>query len=103
MMKPIPTSLNSAIKVKIAGGKYDRRRRLTNEQKDHIRLLYFTTSVSYAVLAKEFGVSTSAIEFTIHPDKNIRKHQYGYSREEKTKMNRETRNYKHKLLLEGKI
>ena len=84
----------------------DRRRKLTDEQKDEIRHKYSTGLYSLMKLAKEYGVSKKLILITVNPeskrknDEYIKAHWKDYA-ETKEKWNatmREHRAYKHKVL-----
>lgn len=97
-------------KIKIAGGKYDRRIKLTPEQKEEIRKN--TEGLSQRVLANKYGVSRRTIQFILNPDKlkeNLkrRKERGGsmlyYKPEEWPEVIKEHRRYKQKLKLDGKI
>lgn len=100
-------------RIKIEGTQYDRRRRLSEEQKAAIRRLRETERLSYNQIAKQFGVSKRLIIFICCPDKEqIAKEQfkerrkdgrYAPTREERNEIMREHRHYKQELYLEGKI
>jgi transposase-like protein len=63
------------------GDKYDRRRKLTDMQKDRI-MLERTNGESVSVLAKKYGVSQSMIYFVCNPE------TYKKSRERASEWNR---------------
>lgn len=91
-------------KIKIEGGKYDRRQKLTEEQRKEIRLLYKIEGLSTRKLANRFGVSRRLISFVLDEEKyKIAKEQfkerrkdgrYAPTKEERNKIMREYRNYK---------
>lgn len=95
-------------KFKIKGTMLDRRRKLTEEQKEQIRQEYKTGLIGQRPLAKKYGVSRSLIQVIVNPDIAKKKKQYvkdhwkNYSnREELTKATKQTRRYKYKLFLDG--
>lgn len=100
-------------KIKIAGTKYDRRIKLTEDQKEYIRWLREEEKLSQMKLAKMFGVSKRLIQFITQPDKLEKCRErlkeakkrglYKLSKEELNETQREHRRYKHKLRMEGKI
>lgn len=93
------------------GDKFDRRRKLTDEQYDEIRHKYSTGDYSYNKLAKEYDVSKKLIMIIVNPeskrknDERIKAHwkDYVVSKEERTRIMREHRAYKKQLLDDGKI
>lgn len=56
-------------KIRIAGTQYDRRIKLTPDQKEYIKWLREKQLISYSKLAKIFGVSKRLIQFICCPDK----------------------------------
>lgn len=90
---------------------YDRRRKLTDEQKDEIRHKYATGFYSLNQLAREYGVSKKLILITVNPeskrksDERIKEHWRDYvpSKEESARVTREHRHYKQGLYLLGVI
>ena len=96
---------------KLKLGEYDRRRKLSDDQKEHIKKLYETGMYSQRQLAAQFGVSRRLIVFIVRPDaakrakQRIKEHwkDYQRSREERTEAARKVRSYKKQLYLEGKI
>lgn len=100
-------------KCKIQGTKFDRRRKLSEEQKELIKWLREEERISYNKLAKQFGVSKRLIQFICCPDKEQkakaqfkerRKYgRYNVSKEERNEIMREHRHYKQELYLENKI
>lgn len=59
-------------KIRIAGTQYDRRIKLTPDQKEYIKWLREKQLISYSKLAKIFGVSKRLIQFICCPDKYLR-------------------------------
>lgn len=98
-------------KIKIQGSMLDRRRRLSEEQKEEIRRIYATGVCGTRPLARQFGVSRSVIQVTVNPAIAEKRRQYvkenwrRYQKfgEEHAKEIRQTRRYKQQLYLEGKI
>lgn len=91
---------------------YDRRRKLTEDDKFEIVRLRKEHNLSQRTLARMFGVSRRLIIFIIDPEKHERaKAQYKERRQDGRYYDREThrktiknyREYKHKLYLDGKI
>ncbi len=91
---------------------YDRRRKLTEDDKFEIVRLRKEHNLSQRTLARMFGVSRRLIIFIIDPErherakaqfKERRKDGRYYDRETNTIAVRNTRQYKHKLYLDGKI
>lgn len=80
----------------------DRRKKLTEEQKECIKSL--TGEFSITELAKEFYVSRRCVEFLLHPEKrkkqDWRKH---YTTASGTAAMAKTREYKKQLVREGKL
>jgi DNA invertase Pin-like site-specific DNA recombinase len=89
----------------------DRRRKLTDEQKEEIKRLYATGLVGQRPLAKQFGVSRSAIQVIVNPEiaekkkQRIKEHWRDYrpSNEEWAATMREHRHYKQRLYLKGEL
>lgn len=100
-------------KIKISGTKHDRRQKLTPEQKDEIRHLYYTSNTSQRKLAKRFGVSRRLITFILDVDREERNQRllkqrkakglYKQSKEQRTAIMRDYRHYKQQLFLHGEI
>ena len=90
---------------------FDRRRKLTDEQKQEIVNKYSTGFYSMNDLAKEYSVSKKTILLTVNPkskqksDQRIKDHWREYQRtgEERAKVIKEHRHYKHNLYKDGKI
>ena len=84
----------------------DRRRKLSDEQKDEISHKYATGVYSLNGLAREYGVSKKTVLLIINPeskrksDERIKDHwrDYAPSKEERNAIMREHRAYKHKVL-----
>ena len=84
----------------------DRRRKLSNEQKDEIVHKYATGLYSLNGLAKEYSVSKKTVLLIVNPeskrknDERIKDHWRDYvpSKEERNAIMREHRAYKHKIL-----
>ena len=91
--------------------KYDRRRKLTSDQKDEIRQKYESGFGSLQSLANEYGVSKKTILLIVNPkskeknDKRIKDHwrEYQASKDERNKIVRDHRQYKQELYMSGKI
>ena len=100
-------------KIKIAGTSHDRRRKLTEDQKEYIRWLREEEQLSYNQLARQFGVSKRLIIFICKPEimekamerfKQYRKEgRYKPTKEEWAETMKEHRHYKEKLHKDGKI
>ena len=90
---------------------YDRRRKLTDEQKDEIKHKYSTGLYSLNNLAIEYKVSKKTILLIVNPeskrknDERIKDHWKDYqpTTEERNKIMNEHRQYKQKLYKDGKI
>ena len=89
----------------------DRRRKLTDEQKEEIKKLYSTGLIGQRPLAKQFGVSRSIIQLIVNPERakavkeRGKEHWRDYrpSKEEWAKTMREYRRYKQELYLKGEL
>lgn len=94
--------------LKIAGTSHDRRRRLTDKQKDEINAL--KDSISVTSCAKIYGVSKRTIQFLWYPErlernKQLRQergghHQY-YDKEKHREYIKQHRHHKQELYLKG--
>lgn len=90
---------------------YDRRRKLSAEQKDEIKHKYDTGVYSLNGLAKEYSVSKKTILLIVNPeskrknDERIKEHwrDYAPTKEERNAISREHRWYKERLYKDGKI
>lgn len=97
-------------KIKLKGLQ-DRRRKLTDDQKEEIRRLYEKGLGSWNSLAKQFGVSKKTIGMIVNPkvmDKNkqyIKDHwkDYQESKYDHAKTIREHRRYKQSLYVKGEL
>lgn len=97
----------------LQGTIYDRRRRLTEEQKEDIRTLREIEGLSTYRLAEMFGVSRRTIDFVLNPDRleKVKSQTAGRARDGRyrpdtataTENVRRTREYKRQLKMEGKI
>ena len=89
----------------------DRRRKLTDEQKEEIRRIYKSGVCGQRPLAKQFGVSRSLIQIIVNPDRaeaikqRTKEHWRDYrpSKEEWAKTMKEHRHYKQELFLKREI
>ena len=100
-------------KIRIAGTQYDRRIKLTPDQKEYIKWLREKQLTSYSKLAKIFGVSKRLIQFICCPDKYLKnkeslKQRKAEGRYKPTKAEwaatiREHRRYKEQLKKKGDI
>lgn len=95
---------------KIKLNEYDRRRKLSDEDKKNIIKEYKTGLFSQRNLAEKYNVSKSMIAIIVNPERaakvkqRIKEHWKDYSdRAKLTKSAKELRQYKQKLYLEGKI
>lgn len=97
-------------KIIIAGSKLDRRRKLTEQQKDEICAL--KGQISQRKCALMFGVSRKTIVFLWFPErlqrnKQCRQERGGwrqyYSKSKHAETMKDSRQYKQKLYVEGKI
>jgi hypothetical protein len=91
-------------------GLQDRRRKLTDEQKEEIREKR-EQGKSLNTLAKEYNVSKNLILITVNPESKAKKEKYvkdhwrefRQSQEYCTRATRETRRYKQELMTSGKL
>lgn len=87
----------------------DRRRKLSDEQKEEIRHKYATGFYSLNQLAKEYNVSKKTILLIVNPDskrkndERIKEHwrDYAPTKEERNAIMREHRQYKAELYKKG--
>lgn len=92
-------------------GLQDRRRKLTDEQKEEIREMYATGNWSLNKLGAAFGVSKKTVLLLVNPDsaekaKEYRKEnwrEFQPTKEQRTKTTREHRRYKQSLYLSGQL
>lgn len=100
-------------KIKIEGTKLDRRRKLTEDQKEYIRWLREEEGLSQRKLAAMFGVSRRLITFILDPEKEKKNKErikrlkqegrYKYTKEQWAETMKEHRRYKEKLHKDGLI
>ena len=91
-------------------GLQDRRRKLTDEQKEEI-LEKRKQGKSLNTLAKEYNVSKKLILITVNPESKAKQEKYvkdhwrefRQSQEYCTRATRETRRYKQELMTSGKL
>ena len=89
----------------------DRRRKLTEEQKEEIRRIYKSGVCGTRPLAKQFGVSRSLIQIIVNPNRaegvksRAKEHWRDYrpTKEEWAATIREHRHYKQELYLKGEL
>lgn len=92
-------------------GLQDRRRKLTDEQKETIKEMYATGSWSLNKLAQEFGVSKKTVLLLVNPASAEKAREYRQenwrefqgTKEERTRATREHRRYKQSLYLSGQL
>lgn len=97
-------------KIKLSGLQ-DRRKRLTDKQRQEIKELYGTGHYSLNDLAKKFNVSKKTILLIVNKDSAEKAKQYRKEHwkdwqrvgEEHNQAIRNTRKYKQKLYKEGKL
>lgn len=97
-------------KIKLEGLQ-DRRKRLTDEQREEIKKLYATGCYSLNDLAKRFGVSKKTILLIVNKDSAEKAKQYRKEHwkewqrtgKEWNEIVKEHRKYKQKLYKEGKL
>lgn len=89
---------------------YDRRRKLTDKQKEEIKHKYKTRLYSQRGLAKEYGVSRTLIQIIVDKQRaervkqRVKEHWRDYyDKDRHRKAMKNTRHYKQNLHLEGKI
>lgn len=91
-------------------GLQDRRRKLTDEQKEEIIRLR-NEGLSLRKLAKKFEVSAQSILFIVNPESKAKNDKYNRdnwrkfqkTREERNEVIKRTRRYKHELFLKGEL
>lgn len=99
-----PNSLNTAISIRIAGTKFDRRRKLSDIQRAEIIQMYNQPlHPSQRTIGLAYGVSQMAVRNVLYPGATNRKVTYKYTRKQKTAMSKAHRQYKLNLLLQGEI
>ena len=96
-------------KIKIAGGKYDRRIKITEQDKEDIRNI---KNMSIRAIAGLYGVDKRLIQFVLFPEryernKRLRAERGGskiyYNKEKNTETQREHRKYKQEMYVKKKI
>lgn len=96
-------------KVRIVSTEYDRRRKLSDQDKEDIKEL---VGMAIRGIARMYGVDKRLIQFILYPEryaKNLadRRARGGsmqyYDKEKHTESMRKHRHYKQQLFLEGKI
>lgn len=100
-------------KIIICGTQYDRRQKLTPEQREEIFRRYHTNRISQRQLAREYGVSRRLITFIVNPENEERNRELlqkrkvaGLYKPDKKKWAatiREHRRYKQQLYKQGQI
>ena len=91
--------------------KQDRRRKLTDAQKEEIKRIYAEGNLGTRPIAKMFNVSRSTIQVIVNPAIAKRHHDrmaqhwkdYRPSKEEWAAIMREHRHYKHELYTKGEL
>lgn len=91
--------------------KQDRRRKLTEVQKEEIKRIYAEGNLGQRPIAKMFGVSRSTIQNIVNPDIAQKRHDrmaqhwrdYRPSKEKWAETMREHRHYKHELYVTGEL
>lgn len=89
----------------------DRRRKLTDDQKEEIKRIYKSGVCGTRPLAKQFGVSRSLIQIIVNPEiakakkQRIKEHWRDYrpTKEEWAATMREHRHYKQDLYVKGEL
>lgn len=91
--------------------KQDRRRKLTDAQKEEIKRIYAEGNLGQRPIAQMFGVSRSTIQNIVNPDIAQKRHdrmaqhwrEYRPSKEKWAATMREHRHYKHELYTKGEL
>lgn len=89
----------------------DRRRKLTDDQKEEIKRIYATGVCGMRPLAKQFGVSRTTIQIIVNPERaeaikqRCKEHWRDYrpSKEEWAETVKEHRRYKQELYKKGEL
>lgn len=94
-------------------GMQDRRRRLTDKDKDDIRKLYAEGKHSLMSLARMYHVSKSLVLITVNPEcarrvkergrEHWRDYAYKYGKEYRARMARNVKNHHYRLLKAGEL
>lgn len=90
---------------------YDRRRKLSDEQRQEIIKLYSTGNYSLRQLGRKYNVDKGTISLIVNPEMKLKYQKYNQENwrrhqthgEEHNATIREHRAYKHKLYKEGKL
>lgn len=100
-------------KIPIMHSEFDRRIKLTDDQREYIRWLREEERLSYNALARQFGVSKRTVIYVCNPDKyevakakskqRHREGRYKPTKEEWAATVREHRRYKQSLYIKGLI
>jgi len=99
-------------KIRLEGTKYDRRRKLSDEQREEIRTIRRLYETSYIKIARMYNVSKSLVIYICNPEiekrnkerhKKLRKDGRYYDREKHNKSIKEMRRYKQELYLKKEI
>lgn len=89
-------------RIPIAGTKFDQRRKLSDEQKEAIRILA-DKGYSQRKLADMFGVSKGVIQYLIHPEQKCKTQQKKRPTAYWTEAKRKHRQRKQALYTSGKL
>ena len=89
----------------------DRRRKLTDDQKEEIKRIYAEGKCGTRPLAKQFGVSRKTIQLIVNPEIKQRQHdyvannwrKYRPTKEKWAETMKEYRRYKQELYLKGEL
>lgn len=89
----------------------DRRRKLTDDQKEEIKRIYESGVCGTRLLAKQFNVSRKTIQLIVNPEMKQRQHdyvannwrKYRPTKEEWAETMKEHRHYKQELYLKGEL
>ena len=89
----------------------DRRRKLTDDQKEEIKRIYESGVCGTRPLAKQFNVSRKTIQLLVNPEMKQRQHdyvannwrKYRPTKEEWAETMKEHRHYKQELYLKGEL
>lgn len=89
----------------------DRRRKLTDDQKEEIKRIYESGVCGTRPLAKQFNVSRKTIQLIVNPEVKQRQHdyvannwrKYRPTKEEWAETMKEHRHYKQELYLKGEL
>lgn len=94
--------------IKISGTIYDKRVKYTPEDLENVKRMYFIDKFSMRKISRETKISRRYIDFILHPEhlvenKKNRDWTKYHNREQLTKLTRELRQRKKKLLEQGKV